>query len=158
MGRDGLVVARHGDRSSQFARRLERVRVAARGGLHASTPSRERIYAPQWSESFWAACAGLVASGRAAKVSKSFLGCLFVLGQPPAGSPAGRRFRDSSRPAGAAVGCRRRRRLRGSFVAACLPLLFGVPHPPETRDAGAPGATALGTRGSCSNGVLGKNC
>ena len=41
------------------------------------------------------------------RVSKSLLGCLFVLVLLPAGSPAGRRFPESSRPAGAAVGCGR---------------------------------------------------
>ena len=93
MGRDGLVVAGHGHRSSQFACRLKRVRVAARGRLHVL----------------------------AAKV---FLGCLFVLGQLPAGSPAGGRFPESSRPAGAAVGCCRRRRATVGQLVGRVPAAF----------------------------------
>ena len=115
MGRDGLVVAGHGDGSSQFARRLERVRVAARGRLHVL----------------------------AAKV---FLGCLFVLVLLPAGSPAGRRFPESSRPAGAASAAVASAgvRARGSRHAAFV--FGGRSHPPAARGPGKPVGGRDGSR------------
>ena len=82
---------------------------------------------------------------------------VFVLGQPPAGSPAGRRFRESSRPAGAAVGCcRRRRASAGQLWPRACRFVFGCRTRQEARDAQgrlAAGATGPGTFDSRSDGL-----
>ena len=66
--------------------------------------------------------------------AKVFLGCLFVLVLLPAGSPAGGRFPESSRPAGAAVGCGRVGwRARGAAGTRLLCLVAFAPARRERR-------------------------
>ena len=77
-----------------------------------------------------------------------FLGCLFVLVLLPAGSPAGRRFRESSRPAGAAVVRWRwlRRASAGSFGRVPAAFVWWVPHPPAARGPEKPVGGGDGSR------------
>ena len=58
--------------------------------------------------------------------AKVFLGCLFVLVLLPAGSPAGRRFPESSRPAGAASAAVASAGVRAGQPARGFCVLVGV--------------------------------